>query len=91
MNFESMNPATEEIAGVYDFSTPAELDVILNNSLTAFKENRELSFAQRAACFLKLAELLRTRSVEFGELMAREMGKSATTGESGSGKVCTGL
>ncbi len=83
---KSVNPATGEIIEEYEQMDGAEIAGIIHKADAAQKEWLHLSFEERAKRLNKAAEILRDRSSEFAELMAREMGKPLAQGESESEK-----
>lgn len=77
MPFESRNPYTGALLERYDYITAQEIDTRLEKATAAFPLWRNFTFAQRAACFLRLAEELTLHKQEFAHLVSLEMGKMA--------------
>ena len=75
MAIESVNPATGERIRAYDALGPAGIEERLERARDAFQRHRRTTFAERAACMLRAAEILESRKDAFGRLMTLEMGK----------------
>src|SRR5258706_271908 len=58
----------------------AEVEAALKQAARGFEEWKRTSFAVRSEKMKALAQQLRNRRIEFGELMAREMGKPIRQG-----------
>lgn len=76
MIFQSKYPFTQEVIAEYETLTASELDQKLALAKTAYQSWRKTSFAYRADLFEKIAQILETRSAEFGKLITLEMGKA---------------
>ncbi|MGM0592226.1 MAG: aldehyde dehydrogenase family protein, partial [Halobacteriota archaeon] len=77
---ESVNPSSGETLETYDETSGAELDATLDAAVETFNSWRETSFERRRALLSEAASILRERTDEYAELMAREMGKPVTQG-----------
>ncbi|HEY4490720.1 MAG TPA: NAD-dependent succinate-semialdehyde dehydrogenase, partial [Acidobacteriota bacterium] len=86
MSLDSMNPATAELIRSYPLMSPADIEQIVNKAQSAFLAWREINFSERAVKMKKAAEILRSKKVEYAELMADEMGKPLPQGEAEADK-----
>ncbi|MDQ0691392.1 aldehyde dehydrogenase family protein [Arthrobacter sp. W4I7] len=75
MTYSTINPFTNELIKEFLYSTDAEIDAALDRASEAFKSWSRTPLADRAAIFIRAAQLLRERAVELGELATIEMGK----------------
>ena len=75
MNFESRNPATGELLGVYPEHDEAETDARLQRAWDAWRHWSRTSLPERIAFLTRLAELLEERAETYGRLITAEMGK----------------
>ena len=89
MLYQTVNPATEEIAATFDGHSDAAIEERLASADSAFRSWRRASFAQRAAVLNEAARLLEERDDQFAELMAVEMGKPLAEGVA-EAKKCAG-
>lgn len=80
LKFESINPATEERITVQTETSLDETMKIIENGHRRFHEWRRIALSERIPYIQKMAAILRKRKVEFGALMAREMGKPVLQG-----------
>lgn len=80
MIIEIINPATREKINTYTEMTTKEVEVSLETAHEAFRNWRETSFSRRAEKLKSAAKILRQKSGELAELMAREMGKPLAQG-----------
>lgn len=80
MSFEVINPATEEPVNEYDTFSDGKLESTIQSAHEEFNNWRNRSFHERAELMIRAAEILRSRSDEFAELMASEMGKPLEQG-----------
>ena len=78
MNFQSVNPYTEELFGEYPFISNQELEQKLQNSYKAFLSWRFTSLQERSDKINKAATYLEANKEALGRLMALEMGKPIT-------------
>lgn len=83
---ETINPATGEALKEYELMDESALDQIVKEASNVQESWRRRSFDERAGLLRKVAEILEDRKSEFAELMAREMGKPLSQGESESEK-----
>ena len=76
MQFTSINPYTSDQFAEY----PVHSDIQVGNRLRiadkAFTDWSRWSFADRADCFRRLADVLRTKQPELARLITGEMGKT---------------
>ena len=70
-----MNPATGEVLRTFPPLTTAELEGKLAQAAAAFEAHRQTSFAERARCMLRAAEILEADKEGCARLMTLEMGK----------------
>jgi len=80
MPLESINPATGEITEVFEEWSASVTEQAIGEVHAARPEWRDKSISERAGLMRNAAEVLRNRAGEYGELMAREMGKPMTQG-----------
>jgi len=71
----SVNPATGETLRRFDSLGAAELEAKIERAASVFRVYRRSSFAQRATCMSRAAEILEGGKDRFGRLMTLEMGK----------------
>jgi len=76
MPIASINPATGQTLQTFDELRPAEVEAKLQLAVTAFREHRVSSFAERGQRMRRAAEILESESDRWGRLMALEMGKT---------------
>ena len=79
---QSINPWTKECWGTYSWMDDKEVEQIVTDSQIAFHEWRAMTLQQRLECYKKFATELRKNKSALAELIAREMGKPVTEGES---------
>src|SRR6266536_1881963 len=77
-----INPATEELVADYAEHASEQVEQSLRRARQAFAGWRDARFSDRAACFLRLSDTLRSRATDLALLMATEMGKILSGGES---------
>jgi len=75
MSISSINPATEKTLRTFEPFSTARVNESLDRSVAAFRRHRFTSFAERASCMRKAAEILDAECRELGRLMTLEMGK----------------
>ena len=75
MNFESRNPATDELLGTYPEHNKAEIEVRLQRAWDGWRHWSRTASHQRIAFLTRLAELLEERAETYGRLITAEMGK----------------
>ena len=80
MIFKSTNPFSQEVLGVHEVLTNAQLNQKLQLSESAFKSWRITSFQERADKMKILAEILKANAIELGLLITNEMGKIRSEG-----------
>lgn len=74
--FESINPAnTSEVIGMVAKSSSVDVDRAVESAREAFKRWRLVPAPKRAEILFRVAEILKKRKQELGELITREMGK----------------
>ena len=78
MQFQTVNPATEGVIENYENMSREEVLDIARLSDAAFQEWRNLTIAERARYFVKLAAVLREHQQEWARLITLEMGKTVT-------------
>lgn len=72
---KTINPATGEIIKEYSEMSFSEVSGIIQKANTAQKQWKKNSYTERSAFLNKIAQLLKDRKEELGELMSEEMGK----------------
>jgi succinate-semialdehyde dehydrogenase/glutarate-semialdehyde dehydrogenase len=87
---ESINPFTGEVLARYEEMTRDAVDAAIDAAHRAHLEWRELSLPERARPMKRAAALLHERAVEYGRLMAAEMGKPLRDGIAEAKKCATG-
>jgi succinate-semialdehyde dehydrogenase/glutarate-semialdehyde dehydrogenase len=75
MSIETFNPATGNTLAVYEETSKAELETLLEHAQAAGRSWRATSLAQRSAVVAKLADELRAQSERLAQLATQEMGK----------------
>jgi acyl-CoA reductase-like NAD-dependent aldehyde dehydrogenase len=75
MAFESRNPATGDLLGIYPEHDKAETEVRLQRTWEGWKRWSRTSMHERAAFLARLADLLDARAETYGLLITAEMGK----------------
>ena len=73
--FESRDPATGELVGVFPLSTIEDMDRAVAAANEAWESWRLVPAPKRAEILFRVAQLLVERKDELTELMVREMGK----------------
>ncbi len=73
--FTSVNPYNGEIIGQYTEQSLEEIQVILNNSQSAFSAWRNVPIEERARLMKKAGQVLRDNSEEYAKMISQEMGK----------------
>jgi succinate-semialdehyde dehydrogenase/glutarate-semialdehyde dehydrogenase len=89
MPIESINPATGQLFATFPVLSPRELEHKLCLAEHAFREHRKTSFAERAQCLSRAAQILEEESERFGALMTSEMGKTFISAVAESKKCAT--
>lgn len=75
MNFQTINPATEEVISTYAYATSEEIHTQIDLAYDAFKSWSKTSFGERSQLLLKLSDELKSRKENLGHLITTEMGK----------------
>lgn len=75
MAIATINPATGDVIKTFPPLSDAEIEAKLQLAVTAFRQERKTSFADRAQRMRKAAEILEREKENFGRLMTLEMGK----------------
>ncbi len=73
--FESHNPANGELVGILPLSDAQDAEDAVAAAATAYEKWRKYPAPKRAELLYRVAEVLRARKQEMGELLTREMGK----------------
>ena len=90
MAIASTNPATGEVLKTFEPLTPAQIEAKIQLAATAFQKHRRTSFAERAACMLRAADLLEREKDDCARLMTLEMGKPLKAAMAEALKCATG-
>jgi len=85
----TVNPATGEIVARFDALSEAELDERLERATEVFQFWRHTTFAERAACMCRAAEILEADQDVFARLMTLEMGKTLAAARAEAVKCAT--
>lgn len=80
MSFRSVNPATGEEIATYEAMSDEEVENALQAAQATFEEWSRVEFEERGRLLRRAGELLRDRRDQYGELMAKEMGKPLSQG-----------
>lgn len=80
MPMATVNPATGELVRAFEPLDVSEVGRALERAADTFRTYRRTSYVQRARWMARAAEILDAEKVEFGRLMALEMGKPARAG-----------
>src|SRR3981189_2874171 len=75
MNFESRNPATGELLGIYPEHNKTEIEVRLQRAWDGWRRWSRTPLQERIAFLTRLAELLEERAETYGRLITAQMGK----------------
>jgi succinate-semialdehyde dehydrogenase/glutarate-semialdehyde dehydrogenase len=89
MSIESVNPATGEKISSLARMSDADVDERVRRAHEAFLRWRGAPMAERAQRLRTIGDVLRTRAKDWGELMAREMGKPVRDGIAEAQKCAT--
>ena len=83
MAIATINPATGELIKTFEPLSAAQIEQKLQRAVSAFRDHRRTSFADRAAKMMRAAEILEKEKDECARLMTLEMGKpiKAAVGE----------
>ncbi len=90
MAIATTNPATGEVLKIFEPLTATELEQKLQLAVSAFREHRRTSFADRAARMMRVAEILEKEKDECARLMTLEMGKPLKAAVAEALKCATG-
>src|SRR5438094_6875962 len=75
MGIASINPTTGEKIRSFEPLRESQIEEKLHRAEAAFREYRQVPFAERARWMTRAAELLENEKQTFGRLMTTEMGK----------------
>ena len=75
MAIATINPATGEMLRSFEPLTPDQIEQKLRLAASAFRQYRRTTFAERAECMVRAADILEKEKEECGRLMTLEMGK----------------
>jgi succinate-semialdehyde dehydrogenase/glutarate-semialdehyde dehydrogenase len=90
MAIATTNPASGEVLKIFEPLTATELEQKLQLAVSAFREHRRSSFADRAAKIMRVAETLEKEKDECARLMTLEMGKPLKAAVAEALKCATG-
>ncbi len=90
MPIASVNPATGETFASFPPLSARELEEKLHFAEDAFRVHRKTSFARRAECLNRAAQILEAESDRFGAIMTAEMGKTFVSAVAEAKKCATG-
>ncbi len=76
MPIQTQNPATGEILKTFEPHSDEQVDAAIDRSWDAFQAFRKWSFADRAVCMNKAADILEAEAEALGRIMTTEMGKT---------------
>jgi succinate-semialdehyde dehydrogenase / glutarate-semialdehyde dehydrogenase len=80
MPLQSINPTNDAVLSTYQEMSPSEVADIVDLTHAAHLAWRTTSFDERAGVLRRAAQVLRSRSGEWAQLMAAEMGKPVRDG-----------
>jgi succinate-semialdehyde dehydrogenase/glutarate-semialdehyde dehydrogenase len=75
MNYQSINPFTNELLGQYPLHSDVELEKMILNATNSFSFHKVLDLDQRLHKVAQLGQVLGQRQVQLAELISKEMGK----------------
>ena len=75
MSIATINPADGKTVRTFEPYSAARVNEALDRAVTAFRQHRRTSFAERATHMRKAADLLNAECRQLGRLMTIEMGK----------------
>ena len=90
MAIATTNPATGEVLRTFEPLTAAQIEEKLQLAVSAFRDHRRTSFADRATKMKRVAEILEKENDECARLMTLEMGKPLKAAVSEALKCATG-
>jgi succinate-semialdehyde dehydrogenase/glutarate-semialdehyde dehydrogenase len=76
MPIATTNPATGQVLKTFEPLTNAEVEQKLQRAADAFAKFRKTTFAERAAWFIRVAEILEAEKETYARMMTTEMGKT---------------
>lgn len=76
MPIQTKNPATGEVIKTFEPHSDAQVDDMIERSMSAHKELRLWSFEQRAECMRRAAQIMRDEAEALGKIVTLEMGKT---------------
>ncbi|KTD21150.1 NAD-dependent succinate-semialdehyde dehydrogenase [Legionella londiniensis] len=82
MQLKTINPSTEEVIQVYPLYQEERIHALIDAAHISYLAWRTTDFSQRTQRMQNMAKLLRENKKKYAQLMAREMGKPVTAGES---------
>jgi acyl-CoA reductase-like NAD-dependent aldehyde dehydrogenase len=77
----AVNPATEEVIGTFELSTPEQVDQALSDAQHTYRRWRLTSFTERAELMRQAASYMRDHKARLASLMTAEMGKPIVEAE----------
>ena len=89
MSIATINPATGKTVRTFEAYSAARVNESLDKAVTAYRQHRRTSFADRAGPMRKAAAILEAESRELGEMMTVEMGKPINAGIAEAQKCAT--
>lgn len=76
--FESINPYTEEVIGIYESLTDKAIHDVLDKAGKQFDEWRSVTFSDRSKLMTRAGEVLRENVDQYARMISLEMGKPIT-------------
>ncbi|KAL4484455.1 hypothetical protein ABPG74_019632 [Tetrahymena malaccensis] len=73
--FQSVNPSTNELIESFEFDSREEIESKINKGFEAFKAYKKVSVSERAARYLKFADILESHIDTIARTITEEMGK----------------
>ncbi|MGZ8811917.1 MAG: NAD-dependent succinate-semialdehyde dehydrogenase [Thermoanaerobaculia bacterium] len=89
MTISTINPATGETLKTFESFSAQRHEAALGRAARASRTHRRTSFADRARCMIRSAEILESDKRELGELMTLEMGKPVSAAIAEAEKCAT--
>ena len=90
MSIASINPASGEVQQRFEPLSDSDIEKRIAAAASAFQIHRKTSFADRARCMNRAAEILENDAEKFARLMTLEMGKTLESARAEALKCATG-
>jgi acyl-CoA reductase-like NAD-dependent aldehyde dehydrogenase len=77
----SVNPATEEVIGTFELSTPEQIEQGLSDAQSTYRRWRQTSYTERAELMRQAAAYMREHQARLAGIITAEMGKPIVEAE----------